>query len=212
MQSPPDRVIAEAVEQARMSPCAKSKRGAVLFYAIGSERIDRGRSAPIGRTVGHGFNHPPEGFVCDGSMSCRSDCAKICIHAEDAAIRNVHPDYVYGIELVHVKVVDGELVPGGPPSCWQCSRVIAETEYPVWLFEAQRWHDELMCKQCRRITIIAQGAGTTGVCEQCDFAGRLLDIGKRVYDVTSGVWQRYDAKAFHAETLRNCGLHIRVRA
>jgi deoxycytidylate deaminase len=195
MQSPPEHVIAEAVAQAKCSPCAKSKRGAVVFDAFH-------------KVVGIGYNHQPEGFACDGSEFCKSACPRLCLHAEDVAIRGLDPDYSgYGLDLVHVKVVDSALVPGGPPSCWQCSRVIAQIGCAVWLFEAQRWHTECRCKACWRTTIIPQGGSTTGVCTQCNDIGNLLDRGKVKYDITSGEWRRYEAHAFHEITLRNSGLH-----
>jgi hypothetical protein len=45
-----------------------------------------------------------------------------------------------GLDLVHVKVVDSQVVPGGGPSCWQCSRLVVEVGLRgVWLYEK---HDE----------------------------------------------------------------------
>lgn len=111
--------LVEAVEVGKLSPCMKSKRGVVLFH----------REEGV---VGKGFNHPPRTFRCDGSDACRENCARLCIHAEAAAFHNytwkrheagVH---VSELEMLHVKVVDGQSVASGPPSCWQCSPHVVE--------------------------------------------------------------------------------------
>jgi hypothetical protein len=40
------------------------------------------------------------------------------------------------LDLLHVKVIDGAVVPGGGPSCWQCSRLVVEARLRgVWLYE-----------------------------------------------------------------------------
>lgn len=129
MTQPPDDIIQTARRSGTYSHCAKSQRGAVVF------------DPRTGRIVGRGWNHQPLGFSCDGSDACRAACPKLCIHAEDAAIRAVPSNLLLdgqmpGLELVHVKVVDGEVVPGGGPSCWQCSRLVVEVRLKgVWLYE-----------------------------------------------------------------------------
>ncbi len=116
----------------------------------------------------------------------------------------------WSLHLLHVKIDEaGRVVAGGPPSCWQCSREVAEVRLGyVWLLEAQRWHDEGICRACGRTTIVPQGAGTTGVCTQCNLLGGLLERWKTVYDADSGAWKRYTAEEFHRATLKRCGLHI----
>jgi deoxycytidylate deaminase len=116
-----------AVEAGRKSPCAKSQRGVVLFH----------REEGV---VGMGFNHPPAPFVCDGSEKCRAACGKICVHAEMAALRRylwkrqeagVH---ISDVEMLHVKVVNGEAHTSDAPSCWQCSREILDAGIKtMWL-------------------------------------------------------------------------------
>lgn len=151
----PKIVVAKALEVALASPCAKSKRGVIIFH-------------PSGNIVAMGNNHPPrigwpptihgveQSMVmreCDGSAACRESCSKRCIHAESAAVRLL----VYSLaqtvrdmritprqqrsmlgefELVHVKVgADGDLIAGGGPSCWQCSREILDVGIGfVWLY------------------------------------------------------------------------------
>lgn len=109
----------------RLSPCAKSKRGVIIF------RRDTG-------LITSGFNTPPTGFDCDGSDACRRDCGKVCVHAEVAAILRAGRDQenIEGAEMLHVKVVGGVAVPSGPPSCWQCSRAILFAGLSwMWLYE-----------------------------------------------------------------------------
>lgn len=129
MTKPIESCIAAARHAATLSPCAKSNRGAVVF------------DPNTGRIVGRGWNHQPIGYACDGSAACRAACGELCIHAEDAAIRAVPSNLLldgqmHGLDLVHVKVVDGQVVPGGGPSCWQCSRLVVDVGIKgVWLYE-----------------------------------------------------------------------------
>ncbi len=126
------------------SPCAKSKRGVVIFTRSG--------------LVAAGYNHPPAPMRCDGSTACREHCNKLCIHAEDDAIQHliaIDPRGQYacswtgeiighraedtGLQMLHVKVVDGHAVPSRAPSCWQCSRTILGSGKidRMWLLHAE---------------------------------------------------------------------------
>jgi len=142
---PPAWLVRRAVQEARRSPCAKSKRGVVIW-----------RPAPdSGDLDGHvealGFNAQPPGFVCDGSSACKAACAKICEHAEAAALRDLGPRCQdQRLELLHVKVVvptgghprcAARLADSGPPSCWQCSKAILldGRVAGVWLFHESGW-------------------------------------------------------------------------
>lgn len=112
-----------------MSPCAKSKRGVVVFH----------RREGI---VATGFNHPPQPFRCDGSEECRTHCNKVCVHAETAALHDLRRQLVplrpSTLEMLHVKVVEGVAVASGPPSCWQCSREILVARVSlVWLLHEE---------------------------------------------------------------------------
>lgn len=89
-----------------------------------------------------GCNHPPGRIACDGSESCRASCGKLAVHAEqDALLRCVASGLqVHGLEMLHTKValVDGlwVSVPGGPPSCSDCSKLILEAGIDgMWLME-----------------------------------------------------------------------------
>ena len=125
--NPPELVIRAAIEMAKCSPCQKSKRGALVFRDL--------------KVRGAGFNSPPRQFLCSGSDACRSDCSRICEHAEGMAIRTFDRSCATAdCDLLHVKVVDGELVPSGEPSCWQCSRQIVMHGFRgIWLFHVGGW-------------------------------------------------------------------------
>lgn len=128
--SPPQTAIDRAIAEAKQSPCRKSKRGCAMFYY-------RGQAVVLN---GQGHNGPPGSYECEGNAECRILCGRLCVHAEVRAILDGiklnHAAMVAGIELVHVKVVDGELVAGGPPSCWSCATLVLETNvWAVWLYE-----------------------------------------------------------------------------
>ncbi len=130
-----ERLLPLAVEQAMMSPCAKSKRGALLVDAGGWTGTNRGV------VIGKGFNAPPGRHKCDGSDACRAACGRICEHAEAAAIRNAmrYPSVGYGLgcdglHMLHVKAVEGAAVTSGPPSCEKCSvTMLAHKVSVMWL-------------------------------------------------------------------------------
>lgn len=129
MDAPLLAAVEAAIEIATGSPCAGSKRGVVIFW--------RGRPNVL---LARGHNAPPGAFRCDGTQDCRDVCREICVHAEVQALLNLKVVGLSGLELVHVKVVDGQLVPSGPPSCHRCSAVIlAAAIDTVWLFHESGW-------------------------------------------------------------------------
>jgi deoxycytidylate deaminase len=205
MKAPPKETLERAIAAATHSPCAKSKRG-VCAYKESAIGASFGEPFTIIATA---FNGPPSTLTCDNSGNCRQNCGKLCVHAEARAVRQVarnsQPDY---IKLVHIKVVDGQPVPGGGPSCWQCSREILDVGLGgIWLFEAQRWHAEVVCGTCNQKTVLTQNQGTTGVCGLCEGADRYpgtfdFDRTKRIYDLDSGEWRYYNAIDFHRVTLK----------
>ena len=120
----------EALKLARQvgarSPCAKSKRGVVVWTPH--------------QVVATGFNAPPHGFSCEGSDACRAACGQVCVHAEQAAILAANPGGLDGAEMLHVKVEatagGAWTVPGGGPSCVACSKLILEAGIAgMWLLE-----------------------------------------------------------------------------
>lgn len=115
-----------AVEAAGYSPC-RSKRGAVIF------RGDR--------IISYGFNQKPGGFACDGSSACKATCRSEAVHAEqDALIKALANEDVAAADMLHVKVVAGQLVPSGGPSCVQCSKLaLAAGIGWFWLYHDDGW-------------------------------------------------------------------------
>lgn len=131
MRTPPPKILRELDTIARalgVDSCRKSARRVIVF------------DPNTLRILGAGYNAPPCPLACDGSEACRRDCAKICIHAEQMAITRATAEnksqHLTGLELVHGKFVDGNLVAGGPPSCWQCSKLVLEVDLRgVWLYQ-----------------------------------------------------------------------------
>lgn len=180
-QRPPQFAIDAAVAAARQSPCAKSQRGVVLYNDEDVERWATGMMSVYDLNAmidGVGFNGPPPGFKCLGADKCGDACARLCLHAEDRAIRAAGVlDDVVDLVLVHVKVVDGELVAGKRPCCEACSKVIAEVGIKgVWLYEA-------------------------GVVTETVHAD-----GQITKSAPADAWRYYGAVMFHLATLDNLGL------
>ncbi len=69
--------------------------------------------------------------------------AKAAATEATAALRflRVVPARCGALDMIHAKVVDGELVPSGGPSCWQCSKaILADGRIGgVWLFHNEGW-------------------------------------------------------------------------
>jgi hypothetical protein len=135
MSVPPRIAIDSAIAAANEGSCGKSRRGVSAYREAGYPYV-----------VARGHNAPPPGFACDGSDACKAACAKVCIHAEQAVLDQEFfgPRFAEPVYLVHVKTVDGKLVAGGGPSCWQCSRAIRAAKNRVagiWLYleDGLRW-------------------------------------------------------------------------
>lgn len=124
---PPEKAVDWAIDLAYDSPCQKSKRGAVLFK--GDVPVDGA------------FNGPPTGYECLGNQDCQDTCGKRCMHAEERLL--VRSDYRWDFsehDMLHVKIVDDQLVPSGDPSCWQCSRTMVDVGLAgMWLYHKDGW-------------------------------------------------------------------------
>jgi deoxycytidylate deaminase len=120
--------IIAAIGAARGSTCAKDQRGAAVWH----------------HNYGHmvaASNGPPTPFVCDGSSQCAKACGKLAVHAEERALlaymRGAGGMAVHDMQVLHIRVVGGEPVTSGTPSCITCSRTMLEAGVSwVWL-----WHD-----------------------------------------------------------------------
>ena len=149
---PPAFAIAAAESAAARVVCHKSRRGVSVYRMIddlgdGIENCQH--------TMVSGYNGPPwvwDGddpdyeLACDGSAACRKDCAERCVHAEERALLAMVPalsDAPSSLRMVHVKIDDsGRAVPGKPPCCVKCSRLILDQGIGgIWLYEALpgRW-------------------------------------------------------------------------
>ena len=136
----PEHALSLAVEAGALATCQKSLRGVVIFHPHDPRRIAA-------------FNGPPAPFACDGSAACRAACNQVAVHAEERAIVAALADGFQldlGWQMLHVKVVDGQAVPSGPPSCVKCSRLILEAGIStMWLlhadglvsYPAERFHE-----------------------------------------------------------------------
>lgn len=122
---PPGRFVGLAVTASLDSPC-RSKRGVVIFS--------------VDTLMAHGHNFKPQGFECDGSELCKSSCRAEAVHAEQMAIMMAGRNGTFGADLLHVKTVDGELVPSGGPSCVECSKLsLVAGIAGVWLYHVDGW-------------------------------------------------------------------------
>ena len=94
------RLLAQVIEQARMSPCSKLKYGAIAIHgnfrdiAVGGARGDLRRVKNAVKVVSTGFNRPipPTAFMCE-TRCIREDIPSRtfsmlggCCHAEELAI------------------------------------------------------------------------------------------------------------------------------
>lgn len=126
-----EKALDEAIKAARRSPCFKVKRGAALW------RADSHLLHVWGVHAGH--NSPPKGFAC-ADEQCQQHCAKVCVHAEQAVLNGVSDEWTLDAQLLHVKLVDDQLVASGAPTCWQCSRqILAQSVGIVWLLHDWGW-------------------------------------------------------------------------
>lgn len=127
MSVPSDKIVSAAVNAANKSPCAKSKRGVVIWNKFG-------------HIVSVGHNRQPYPFSCTGSAACRSLCRDLCIHAEAFALNELST-MEDNLEMLHVKTVEGSLVASGNPSCLPCSKAILHDGRVdgVWLLHESGW-------------------------------------------------------------------------
>ncbi len=143
-QEPPEHLVKLAIECSTCSPC-RSKRGSVIFH--GDD------------VVGHGYNFKPRGFDCDGTAACKATCRTEAIHAEQFALLAVGAYKSAGCEILHVKTVDGELVPSGGPSCAQCSKLaLASGIKAMWLYHEDGWR-RYPADEWHRLSLAALSAG-----------------------------------------------------
>jgi deoxycytidylate deaminase len=122
--APPSDMVAAAVRASCNSPC-RSQRGAAIFTNY--------------RLITVGWNWKPGG--CDGTAACKATCRQLAVHAEQSALLQMDLPSIEPADLLHVKTVDGVLVPSGEPSCVQCSKLLLASGsiVGVWLYHADGW-------------------------------------------------------------------------
>jgi deoxycytidylate deaminase len=136
MTRPPQHIINSAIRASLNSPC-RSKRGAALFHGDALFTL--------------GWNYKPVGFDCDGSDACKSTCGREAVHAEQMVL--VDSVGSRGCDMLHVKTVDGVLVPSGMPSCLECSKLILHAGIArMWLYQNTGWR-EYTAEQFHRATL-----------------------------------------------------------
>lgn len=121
---PPAYAIDAAVTASYRSPC-RSKRGVSIWRESG--------------LISSGFNDVVLPFRCAGDAACKATCAERAVHAEQLALLRAHRS-LDDAQMLHVKTVDGLLVPSGSPSCVQCSKlIVASGLLFMWLFHEDGW-------------------------------------------------------------------------
>lgn len=126
VEAPWLHAIARAIGESLHSECL-SKRGAVVF-------------SRLGEILGSGYNFkPPSGDRCTADAACKATCRKSAVHAEQVALLETGLD-ARANDMLHVKTVDGLLVPSGPPSCVECSKLIVTAGIEgMWLYHEDGW-------------------------------------------------------------------------
>lgn len=119
----------EARGQGMPGVCLRSRRGSAFFNSF------------LGKTtIFSGTNYRADRQACDASTYCDRDCASNCVHAEQAALLAAlrANTSLVGWEGLHVKTIDGKLVPSGPPSCMECAKLMTQAGVVAfWLFHAE---------------------------------------------------------------------------
>jgi hypothetical protein len=137
--TPPEHIVQFAIEASLNSPC-QSKRGVAVFSADDLMVV--------------GWNHKPRGFDCDGSAACKATCGRQAIHAEQMALMG--NGKTSGCDMLHVKTVDGLLVPSGGPSCLECSKLILFCRISgMWLYHFDGWR-RYEAAEFHRLTLAAE--------------------------------------------------------
>lgn len=147
---PASPAIYTAKLAATQSRC-RSQRGAAIFWPNGHHVVANGH-----RVIA-GFNNRPG---CDQSDSCKATCRFHAVHAEEAAIMKCMAQGLdmTGAEMLHVKVVDGAIVPSGGPSCLPCSEMIVRAGLAgMWLYHKDGWR-RYDAVEFHRLTIEARSS------------------------------------------------------
>jgi len=159
-----------------------------------------GPAAALGYIYAARYNEPVLGG-CLGVERCGATCRRRCVHAEASAILRLTPDA--DVDLLHVKLdpealdrardadpaigvgeLEAMIKPSGPPSCDECSRLIAHDPRVAGIWLLHRGGDE-------------------------ELAGDQLALAGIQPMIARG-WRRWAAEEFHRETLAQLGLASRA--
>lgn len=101
-------IIDVAIDEARRSPCAKSKRGAVVFKD--------------GQILGRDHNHPNIPHTCVPDV-CMNYCSFYTTHAERGACQDgiFRGNNLDGASILHMKIKNGLVKPVEKAECLDCS-------------------------------------------------------------------------------------------
>ena len=131
---PDDKFVRFAEAAAACSPCAKSRRGVVAWQLDTLTYLECA------------YNRPPRGYACSRDPACKATCGQTAIHAEQALLASlgmlgmtIRTGDIGMVDLLHVKIgPNGRVIPGGGPSCVQCSKAILDGGLVagMWLYEA----------------------------------------------------------------------------
>lgn len=200
--------------------------------APGDEAAFAAIGGPPARVWSSAYNSPPHPFQCARDIpapdanplaTCGERCRKLAVHAEERAILQALRDWprresheriknprvrrdlsLFGLHLLHVKVVNGVAVPGGPPSCIQCSRLIVETGPDVWLWEGTP-HFDRQCLSCKYVHSYLASTPDADL-EFCPRCHRELEPLSTVRYEHPATWRLYTSISFHGATIRTLGL------
>ncbi len=124
--APPPAAVAKALDASLHSPCL-SKRGVSVW------------DPATLKVVATGYNWKLPGDACTGDARCKGTCSKSAVHAEQSALLMLGRN-AGNMDMLHVKTVDGALVASGPPSCVECSKLIAAACIAgMWLYHQGGW-------------------------------------------------------------------------
>jgi deoxycytidylate deaminase len=131
----PPEVLQVALEQSFQSVCL-SQRGSVIW-------TENDRSHPT--ILGKGYNRHV-GLGCTRDAVCKANCCDKAVHAEQVALMDALWNSLHMLNkftyALHAKTVNEALVPSGPPSCEECSKMLLASPlriHGVYLYHEPGW-------------------------------------------------------------------------
>src|SRR5574338_69495 len=126
----PNYILYHMIRIGSNGPCEKSKRVSAIY---------------TNNDFVIAVNSPPYPYKCSKDEKCKKDCNQICVHAEESAIMEALYKFkdksdIINSTCVHLKIIDGQPVTSGNPSCIYCSRKLLHSgvQY-MWLWQETGW-------------------------------------------------------------------------